>query len=196
MTSVAVFYLEFHFALDIRARALWLDGVGSLRWAGGAGGIQMMRTWCSPSLRPVAWMKQLLNIWAMVPVSTAAQVSVSCFINRQLNCFGFCRMFGWRGLHLFFLYVLDPDITNGNEEAEPNTPPPQKLLILDARSYAAAVANRAKGGGCECPGTCVLSASVTILYRRQFTGWHVNGIKCNSAWWTVLRKSCPIIKKS
>ncbi|XP_058491496.1 myotubularin-related protein 3 isoform X2 [Solea solea] len=26
-----------------------------------------------------------------------------------------------------------------------------KLLILDARSYAAAVANRAKGGGCECP---------------------------------------------
>ncbi|XP_046694918.1 myotubularin-related protein 4 isoform X4 [Silurus meridionalis] len=27
---------------------------------------------------------------------------------------------------------------------------PQKLLILDARSYTAAVANRAKGGGCEC----------------------------------------------
>uniref|UniRef100_A0A8C9V444 phosphatidylinositol-3,5-bisphosphate 3-phosphatase n=1 Tax=Scleropages formosus TaxID=113540 RepID=A0A8C9V444_SCLFO len=27
----------------------------------------------------------------------------------------------------------------------------QKLLILDARSYAAAVANRAKGGGCEYP---------------------------------------------
>ncbi|XP_053086199.1 myotubularin-related protein 4 isoform X1 [Pangasianodon hypophthalmus] len=45
----------------------------------------------------------------------------------------------------------DPDITNGNEEVEPNSPPPQKLLILDARSYAAAVANRAKGGGCECP---------------------------------------------
>ncbi|XP_060718354.1 myotubularin-related protein 3 isoform X1 [Tachysurus vachellii] len=45
----------------------------------------------------------------------------------------------------------DPDITNGNEEVESDTPPPQKLLILDARSYAAAVANRAKGGGCECP---------------------------------------------
>lgn len=29
---------------------------------------------------------------------------------------------------------------------------PQKLLILDARSYTAAVANRAKGGGCECEG--------------------------------------------
>uniref|UniRef100_A0A6I8SSM3 phosphatidylinositol-3,5-bisphosphate 3-phosphatase n=1 Tax=Xenopus tropicalis TaxID=8364 RepID=A0A6I8SSM3_XENTR len=27
---------------------------------------------------------------------------------------------------------------------------PQKLLIVDARSYTAAVANRAKGGGCEC----------------------------------------------
>ncbi|KAL4609597.1 myotubularin-related protein 3-like [Arapaima gigas] len=30
-------------------------------------------------------------------------------------------------------------------------PRPKKLLILDARSYAAAVANRAKGGGCEYP---------------------------------------------
>ena len=27
-----------------------------------------------------------------------------------------------------------------------------RLLIIDARSYAAAVANRAKGGGCECQG--------------------------------------------
>ncbi|XP_068188290.1 myotubularin-related protein 4 isoform X2 [Antennarius striatus] len=27
---------------------------------------------------------------------------------------------------------------------------PRKLLIMDARSYTAAVANRAKGGGCEC----------------------------------------------
>ncbi|XP_008140670.2 myotubularin-related protein 3 isoform X5 [Eptesicus fuscus] len=35
--------------------------------------------------------------------------------------------------------------------AESSAIPPQKLLILDARSYAAAVANRAKGGGCECP---------------------------------------------
>ncbi|XP_043857739.1 myotubularin-related protein 4 isoform X1 [Dromiciops gliroides] len=31
-----------------------------------------------------------------------------------------------------------------------STGAPQKLLILDARSYTAAVANRAKGGGCEC----------------------------------------------
>ncbi|XP_050012770.1 myotubularin-related protein 4 isoform X3 [Alexandromys fortis] len=31
-----------------------------------------------------------------------------------------------------------------------STAAPQKLLILDARSYTAAVANRAKGGGCEC----------------------------------------------
>lgn len=34
-----------------------------------------------------------------------------------------------------------------------NVGTPQKLLILDARSYTAAVANRAKGGGCECEGT-------------------------------------------
>ncbi|XP_030631142.1 myotubularin-related protein 3-like [Chanos chanos] len=45
----------------------------------------------------------------------------------------------------------DPVLANGNVGAEPVETPPQKLLILDARSYAAAVANRAKGGGCECP---------------------------------------------
>lgn len=27
----------------------------------------------------------------------------------------------------------------------------KKMLIIDARSYAAALGNRAKGGGCECP---------------------------------------------
>lgn len=27
----------------------------------------------------------------------------------------------------------------------------QKVLIMDARSYTTAVANRARGGGCECP---------------------------------------------
>lgn len=86
---------------------------------------------------------------------------------------------------IFLLYVLDPDITNGNGEVEPTTPPPQKLLILDARSYAAAVANRAKGGGCECPGThaCLCFCVLLLLYcirdcMRQVTGSHINGIKC------------------
>ncbi|KAM7398464.1 hypothetical protein PAMA_006395 [Pampus argenteus] len=37
----------------------------------------------------------------------------------------------------------------GGSGCDDNTVP-QKLLILDARSYTAAVANRAKGGGCEC----------------------------------------------
>lgn len=41
---------------------------------------------------------------------------------------------------------------------------PHKLLILDARSYAAAVANRAKGGGCECPGTSYQRRH--ILYNK------------------------------
>ncbi|XP_058632643.1 myotubularin-related protein 3 isoform X2 [Onychostoma macrolepis] len=45
----------------------------------------------------------------------------------------------------------DPHTANGSAEVEPKATPPQKLLIMDARSYAAAVANRAKGGGCECP---------------------------------------------
>ncbi|KAI5614114.1 myotubularin-related protein 3 isoform X2 [Silurus asotus] len=45
---------------------------------------------------------------------------------------------------------FESSITNSSE-VESLTMQPQKLLILDARSYAAAVANRAKGGGCECP---------------------------------------------
>lgn len=160
MTSVPAFYTEFHFALDIRARALWLVGVGNLRWAGGVGGMQMMRTWCSPSLRPVAWTVQLLNIWATAPVSTTVQVRVgAAFLSLIWSMFGCC----WT-LADFLWYVLDPDITNCNEEEEPTTPPPQKLLILDARSYAAAVANRAKGGGCECPGTHAYLCFVYCYY--------------------------------
>ncbi|XP_070484657.1 phosphatidylinositol-3,5-bisphosphate 3-phosphatase MTMR3 isoform X5 [Equus przewalskii] len=43
------------------------------------------------------------------------------------------------------------DLSDVDFGAESLAIQPQKLLILDARSYAAAVANRAKGGGCECP---------------------------------------------
>ncbi|XP_077448577.1 phosphatidylinositol-3,5-bisphosphate 3-phosphatase MTMR4 isoform X2 [Stigmatopora argus] len=43
---------------------------------------------------------------------------------------------------------FDSSLT-GSSVCDDNTVP-QKLLILDARSYTAAVANRAKGGGCEC----------------------------------------------
>uniref|UniRef100_A0A3P8VQJ0 Myotubularin related protein 3 n=1 Tax=Cynoglossus semilaevis TaxID=244447 RepID=A0A3P8VQJ0_CYNSE len=60
-------------------------------------------------------------------------------------------------------HVQNSSYTNGSdlpdtEFGESSLPQPTQhpytqthLLILDARSYAAAVANRAKGGGCECP---------------------------------------------
>lgn len=51
----------------------------------------------------------------------------------------------------FPLCALDSSMTNSSE-VESLAIQPHKLLIMDARSYAAAVANRAKGGGCECPG--------------------------------------------
>lgn len=54
---------------------------------------------------------------------------------------------------LCFVSVSESSITNSSE-VESLAIQPHKLLILDARSYAAAVANRAKGGGCECPGRC------------------------------------------
>ncbi|KAM3869590.1 phosphatidylinositol-3,5-bisphosphate 3-phosphatase MTMR4 [Diretmus argenteus] len=43
---------------------------------------------------------------------------------------------------------FDSSLTGGS--GSDDNAAPQKLLILDARSYTAAVANRAKGGGCEC----------------------------------------------
>lgn len=42
------------------------------------------------------------------------------------------------------------DITAVNDNNAPVTPTTSKMLIIDARSYTAAMANRAKGGGCEC----------------------------------------------
>uniref|UniRef100_A0AAV2J8G7 phosphatidylinositol-3,5-bisphosphate 3-phosphatase n=1 Tax=Knipowitschia caucasica TaxID=637954 RepID=A0AAV2J8G7_KNICA len=42
---------------------------------------------------------------------------------------------------------FDSSLTGGSCE---DNVTPHKLLIMDARSYTAAVANRAKGGGCEC----------------------------------------------
>lgn len=53
---------------------------------------------------------------------------------------------------MFCLCLSESSMTNSSE-VETLAIQPHKLLILDARSYAAAVANRAKGGGCECPGT-------------------------------------------
>ena len=68
--------------------------------------------------------------------------------------FYFATILGETGsFSFFFLLLMSPDSSLSNASgAESLAIQPQKLLILDARSYAAAVANRAKGGGCECPG--------------------------------------------
>lgn len=62
-----------------------------------------------------------------------------------------CGREGRRCQHSAWALSADSSLTacSGVE----NVGTPQKLLILDARSYTAAVANRAKGGGCECEGT-------------------------------------------
>lgn len=63
------------------------------------------------------------------------------------DCHHLCRDL----IQVVSLHVSESSLTNSSE-VETLAIQPQKLLILDARSYAAAVANRAKGGGCECPG--------------------------------------------
>ncbi|KAK7933243.1 hypothetical protein WMY93_004139 [Mugilogobius chulae] len=58
------------------------------------------------------------------------------------------------GIHSNGTELSDSDFESSmtnSTEVESLAIQPHKLLILDARSYAAAVANRAKGGGCECP---------------------------------------------
>lgn len=44
----------------------------------------------------------------------------------------------------------DSNLLLSNESNTTATAPTSKMLIIDARSYTAAMANRAKGGGCEC----------------------------------------------
>lgn len=58
-----------------------------------------------------------------------------------------------------------------SSEAESLDVQPHTLLILDARSYAAAVANRAKGGGCECPGTDLKQPSLPPLVGLTSDLW-------------------------
>lgn len=41
-------------------------------------------------------------------------------------------------------------LVDNTQESDATAPVTSKLLIIDARSYTAAMANRAKGGGCEC----------------------------------------------
>ena len=83
----------------------------------------------------------------------------------------------------FFLLLMSPDSSLSNASgAESLAIQPQKLLILDARSYAAAVANRAKGGGCECPGEG-RGASVLVSAARAHLGlgaqFEMNGKPCS-----------------
>ncbi|CAL1679268.1 unnamed protein product [Lasius platythorax] len=48
--------------------------------------------------------------------------------------------------------MVDSPITYSDAGDDTITPSaPKKVLIVDARSYTTAVANRARGGGCECP---------------------------------------------
>uniref|UniRef100_A0A8C5F9F0 phosphatidylinositol-3,5-bisphosphate 3-phosphatase n=1 Tax=Gadus morhua TaxID=8049 RepID=A0A8C5F9F0_GADMO len=63
---------------------------------------------------------------------------------------GISRKHQANGVSVCCFVASESSLTN-NSEVETLAIQPHKLLILDARSYAAAVANRAKGGGCECP---------------------------------------------
>ena len=54
------------------------------------------------------------------------------------------------------LFESDEEVEERREEEEEEKEMP-KLLVMDLRSYTAALGNRAKGGGCECQGEMVCS---------------------------------------
>jgi len=60
-------------------------------------------------------------------------------------------------------------VVNGNVASSPAAGTHSSgLLIVDARSYAAAVANRAKGGGCECQGNSSYTFSANLILDFHF----------------------------
>lgn len=54
------------------------------------------------------------------------------------------------------LFESDEEVEERREEEDEEKEMP-KLLVMDLRSYTAALGNRAKGGGCECQGEMVCS---------------------------------------
>lgn len=63
-----------------------------------------------------------------------------------------------RGPHALYVSHSPPSVSSNNDESThikstecADDVEKKKVLIMDARSYTTAVANRARGGGCECP---------------------------------------------
>lgn len=78
-----------------------------------------------------------------IPTAVWRHIKNGCFIVRSSQ-----PTVGWFG------WFRSEDDENLVQSYVSNTMPPDsvesKMLIIDARSYTAAMANRAKGGGCEC----------------------------------------------
>ncbi|XP_075685833.1 phosphatidylinositol-3,5-bisphosphate 3-phosphatase MTMR3 isoform X2 [Rhinoderma darwinii] len=79
-------------------------------------------------------------------------IAKACAIDRSRSSTGKMTNGSCSRSHINGRVLTDIDFDSSLSNVPPSSESqPQKLLILDARSYAAAVANRAKGGGCECP---------------------------------------------
>lgn len=65
-----------------RQRGQWLPVVGSQRWAGGAGGMQMTNTSSSPSLRRAPWTAAPKNI---TPMEEATPMATTCLTQTSVR---------------------------------------------------------------------------------------------------------------
>lgn len=71
--------------------------------------------------------------------------------------------------------IKAPAMENMHRDEPKKEPELPTLLVMDLRSYAAVLGNRAKGGGCECVGkSCLLDLSCFISYFLPITEYYPN----------------------
>lgn len=125
-----------------------------------------MSTWCSPSPELVPWTAAPVKASPTAPSPASTLTEPISQMWTSVSTTWPLKMLTEFLIQVSLLthtsFSIDSSMTN-SAEVETLAIQPQKLLILDARSYAAAVANRAKGGGCECPGTL----SQVLLQQSQ-----------------------------
>lgn len=88
------------------------------------------------------------------------------------------------------------DNDDDNKEALPESGvvEQRKVLVVDARSYSAAVVNRAKGGGCECEGKLVYLSFNTSGCNKPIFG--LNAFQASSNNNLLGRKSFSLAPES
>jgi hypothetical protein len=79
-------------------------------------------------------------------------------------------------------FMCDYHFSEGEGEHTPRSKV-QKMLVVDCRSYSAAIANRAKGGGCESPGCQAFHSTTLVMFsfKKKLIKIKMNSHLCGYA---------------